>query len=80
MAPAVWGTEGFGEGADDTLRIITDSLIPEALGSGMLSDKPSIFLGGYSLAALFALWAGYQRPFDGICAASPSVWFPGWLD
>lgn len=38
-------------------------------------------LGGYSLAALFALWAGYESScFSGIAAASPSVWFSGWLD
>ena len=40
-----------------------------------------VILGGYSLAALFALWAGYESTrFSGIAAASPSVWFPGWLD
>ena len=40
-----------------------------------------VILGGYSLAALFALWAGYESSrFNGIAAASPSVWFPGWLD
>lgn len=40
-----------------------------------------VILGGYSLAALFALWAGYESShFSGIAAASPSVWFPGWLD
>lgn len=37
-----------------------------------------VFLGGYSLAGLFALWAGYQTDrFSGIAAASPSIWFPG---
>lgn len=36
-----------------------------------------MFIGGYSLAGLFALWAGYQTDrFDGIAAASPSIWFP----
>lgn len=79
-APAVWGNEGFGDGAEDTLRTITETLIPDAMKSGELSDKPSIYLGGYSLAAFFALWAGYQKEFDGICAASPSVWFPDWMD
>lgn len=40
-----------------------------------------IFLGGYSLAGLFALWSGYQtRLFDGIVAASPSVWYPKWIE
>ena len=38
-------------------------------------------LGGYSLAGLFALWAGYQSDvFEGIAAASPSVWFPDWIE
>lgn len=40
-----------------------------------------IFIGGYSLAGLFALWAGYQTDcFDGIAAASPSIWFPSFLE
>lgn len=39
------------------------------------------YLGGYSLAGLFSLWAAYQTNlFAGIAAASPSVWFPGFLD
>lgn len=48
--------------------------------SGLVSspDCPTT-LGGYSLAGLFALWAGYQHPFDGIVAASPSIWYPKWL-
>ena len=40
-----------------------------------------MILGGYSLAAFFALWAAYQTDcFAGVAAASPSVWFPGWMD
>lgn len=41
-----------------------------------------IIIGGYSLAGLFALWAGYQsdQPFDAVVAASPSVWYRDWLD
>jgi predicted alpha/beta superfamily hydrolase len=43
--------------------------------------KGRVFLGGYSLAGLFALWAGYQTDsFRGIAAASPSVWFPGFTE
>ena len=35
----------------------------------------------YSLAAFFALWAVYQTDiFSGAAAASPSVWFPGWIE
>ena len=34
-----------------------------------------------SLAGLFALWASTQTDlFYGIAAASPSVWFPGWME
>ena len=37
--------------------------------------------GRYSLAGLFALWASTQTDlFYGVAAASPSVWFPGWME
>ena len=33
------------------------------------------------MAALFSLWAAYSTDaFKAIAAASPSVWFPNWLD
>ena len=74
-ADAVMGDEDFEAGAADTLRFITEKLVPEmAEGS-----DPRVLLGGYSLAGLFALWAGYQTGrFAGVAAASPSVWYPGW--
>ena len=71
-APPVFGKEGFGNGAGETLREIL-----ELVGG----EKKKIILGGYSLAGLFALWAGYRTErFAGIAAASPSVWFPGFSD
>ena len=71
-APAVFGREGFGNGAADTLehvlRYCTD-------------PNKTYYLGGYSLAGLFALWAACQTDvFRGVAAASPSVWFPGFVD
>ena len=43
------------------------------------SDK-KLYIGGYSLSALFALWASYNTDiFDGVVAASPSIWFPGFI-
>ena len=76
-AEAVFGEEAFGSGAQGTLDFITGSLIPEITAGG----KPMINLGGYSLAGLFALWAAYQTDaFAGVAAASPSVWYPGWID
>lgn len=70
------GQRDFGDGAEDTLAWITGSLLP-ALG-----PRPErVFLGGYSLAGLFALWAGCRSDaFDGVAAVSPSVWYPGWTD
>ena len=70
-APAVFGKDGFGDGAEATL----DELLE------IVRDKKNIFNGGYSLAGLFALWATYQTDaFSGVAAASPSVWFPGFTD
>lgn len=71
-APAVFkGQSDFGSGAAETLEQIIKEIVPMASGRKIL--------GGYSLAGFFALWAGYQTDsFDGIVAASPSVWYPGW--
>lgn len=75
-SPAVFGDEDFGSGAAETLSFITDGLLPELRDP--CGNKPC-YLGGYSLAGLFALWAAYQTDlFSGIAAVSPSVWFPGW--
>ena len=71
-AAAVFGNEGFGDGADKTLTEIL----------GLTADgKKNYYIGGYSLAGLFALWAAYQTDiFAGVAAASPSIWFPDFLD
>ena len=75
-APPVFGKTPFGDGAEKTLEFITSQLLPE-----VQEDIPHLILGGYSLAGLFALWAGYQTDkFEGIAAASPSVWYPQWID
>ncbi len=71
-APAVFGREGFGNGAAETLREILE----------YCGDRTKTYcLGGYSLAGLFALWAAYRTDlFQGIAAASPSMWFPGFAE
>ena len=75
-APAVFGKVPFGNGAEKTLEFITSRLLPE-----VQENIPHLILGGYSLAGLFALWSGYQTDkFDGIVAASPSIWFPKWIE
>ena len=74
-AAPVFGKEPFGDGAGKTLRFITEELLPH------LQPQIPVILGGYSLSALFALWAGYTTDaFTAIAAASPSVWYPGWMD
>ena len=80
-APAVWGKESFGCNAADTLRFLTEQVIPSLKQQFDLPENIKIILGGYSLAGLFALWASTQTDlFYGIVAASPSVWFPDWME
>ena len=71
-APAVFGDEAFGDGAAETLSKVLAEL-----------NDPGkrYYIGGYSLAGLFALWAAFQTDrFEGVAAASPSIWFPGFVD
>lgn len=78
-ATAVFGKDGFGGGAEETLAFVTGSLLPY-IREHYSADVPLI-IGGYSLAALFSLWAVYKTDvFSACAAASPSVWFPGWPD
>ena len=64
-APAVFGNEDFGEGASALLAQILELCKDES---------KTYYLGGYSLAGLFALWASCQTDrFAGIASASPSV-------
>ena len=78
-APPVFGKVPFGNGAKKTLAFITNQLLPDLQERGI--DTSHCLLGGYSLAGLFALWTSYQsNMFEGIAAASPSVWFPGWIE
>ena len=80
QAPAVFGKADFGAGARETLQHI-ENLLPELKRRYDLSADAPVLLGGYSLAALFSLWSAYEsHSFHAIAAASPSVWFPGWLD
>ena len=59
--------------AADTLRFITDEILPEYEGL-------QVIIGGYSLAGLFALWAStVSDRFDSVAAASPSLWIKDWM-
>lgn len=79
-APAAFGNEDFGDGAARTLLFLQDSILAHMSEDPAMAFK-RIYIGGYSLSGLFALWAGYQTDrFDGIAAASPSIWFPDFLE
>jgi hypothetical protein len=67
-AQAIFGKENFDGGASKTLGELL----------GLCTDKSkTYYIGGYSLAGLFALWAAYQTDaFSAVAAASPSMWFP----
>ena len=70
-APAVFGKDGFGDGAEDMLRFILAQCV---------NRSKTYYIGGYSLAGVFSLWTAYQTDvFVGIAAASPSIWFPDFL-
>ncbi len=71
-APAVFGREDFGSGAAETLKEMLNSCN---------DDTKSYYIGGYSLAGLFSLWASFQTDrFRAVAAASPSMWFPGFTE
>lgn len=71
-APAVFGNEDLGDGAAALLREILPLCADE---------EKRYFIGGYSMAGLFALWSAFQTEvFSGAAAASPSMWFPGLME
>ena len=70
----------FSGGADIFLKKLTETIVPSACeGNGL---KPSaIYIAGYSLAGLFALYSLYKTDFFAGCAScSGSLWFPGFFD
>ena len=71
-AKAVFGKEDFGDGASNTLKEILS----------VCNDlNKTYIIGGYSLAALFAIWASYNTNiFKGVAASSPSIWFPNFIN
>lgn len=65
-----WKYNNFAGGADRTLE--------EVLKVASAYKDRTLFIGGYSLSALFALWSACKTDvFRGVAAASPSVWYPG---
>ena len=69
-AKAIFGKEDFGGKGQNTLNELEHLIKEYAM---------PVILGGYSLAGLFNLLAGYQSSaFKALACASPSVWYEGW--
>ena len=80
-APAVFKNDApFGGKADSFLQELTEKIVPAAVSE--LGSKPSaVYIAGYSLAGLFAIYALYKTTvFSGAACASGSFWFPGFLE
>ena len=71
-APAVWGKQGFGGKAGETLRFLTEQVIPTLEQQFPLPENVKIILGGYSLAGLFSLWASTFREWIKSSASASS--------
>ena len=75
-----WNGKPFIGGADDYLRLLVKEIIPRA--EKELPGPPAWRgIAGYSLAGLFALYAGYQTDvFSRVGCMSGSLWFPGFKE
>ena len=77
----IYDFENLTDRQDSRLFYHFDITLFEGMDDGIYDASMRLLLGGYSLAGLFALWTAYQTDaFDGIAAASPSVWYPQWID
>ena len=75
LSPWAGGGE-FTGGGKATLLWLTEKCIPEIEKNREFSFR---FIGGYSLAGLFSLWAFCESGiFDGVASVSGSLWFEGW--
>ena len=83
-APAVWkGQAPYKGQAAAHLKWMTEECMSEVedrlKATGILQQIPMI--AGYSLAGLFALWAGWTSGnFARVASVSGSLWYPGFTD
>ena len=78
-APQPSGNSLFGDGAPAFLEKLL-LLIPALRARYDLPEDCPVLLGGYSLAGFFSLWASYRTDaFAAVAAASPSLWFQGFM-
>lgn len=73
--PSIFKDREFAGKARETLGYILDEVIPT------IDKGKKIYIVGYSLAGLFALWSMYETDvFDGGASCSGSLWYPGWKE
>ena len=80
-APAVFkGEPDFGGGADEYIAELVSAIVPSACSEYGLQPR-AIYIAGYSMAGLFALYSLYKTDmFAGCAACSGSLWFPGFSE
>lgn len=78
--PVFRNGEVYDGGGAAFLRLLTETVVPEA--EAALSGRiPWRGIAGYSLAGMFALYAGLQTTlFSRIASMSGSFWYPGFSD
>lgn len=71
---------GFAGGAAAYLGRLTSEILP-ALEAALPGAPSRRILAGYSMAGLFALWAGCRAgPFRRFVSCSGSLWYPGFAE
>ena len=80
-APAVFkGEPDFGCGADEYISELSDKIVPAACSEYGVRPR-AIYIAGYSMAGLFALYSLYKTDlFAGCASCSGSLWFPGFYE
>lgn len=77
-AKAVFGKDDFKGNAPVFLKELEET-IKDIQKEEQLENIP-VYLGGYSLAGLFALWAGCKSEcFEAVAAVSASFWYPDFV-
>ena len=71
--------ESFSGGAEAAWKDLKDNVLPEIWKQ--YGQERKLYLMGYSLAGLFALWVMYQTTlFEGAASCSGSLWYPGFIN
>lgn len=82
QAPAVFGEEAFdGEGIHLQKWLREEGMTKILEQLELQKKNVELFVGGYSLAGLFALWLLSETDiFQGAVSCSGSLWYPGWME